>query len=176
MLAVFGALFIILMNMLGGVVFARLVSVQALVRFSEHAVLTNFNGVKYFEFKVFGQWQKEPMVNMTVKAHARVQTTVVISQKSNSNDKRIKVDESERNETTQTRESWIELKMRCPKFPMSTLPVTCLHCIDESSPFHRLEHEKGFEVLEVLVLIGGHDKALGRDTHASFSYGINQVR
>ena len=66
--------------------------------------------------------------------------------------------------------------MRCPKFPMSTLPVTCLHCIDESSPFHRMEHEKGFEVLEVLVLIGGHDMALGRDAHASYSYGINQVR
>jgi hypothetical protein len=38
-----------------------------------------------------------------------------------------------------------------------------------------MEHEKGFEVLEVLVVIGGHDKALGRDTHASYSYGINQV-
>ena len=54
--AFFGSIAVVLVSVFGGIVFSHLVSVKALIQFSEHAVISNYalDGREYFQFKIYG--------------------------------------------------------------------------------------------------------------------------
>lgn len=54
--AFFGSIAVVLISVFGGIVFSHLVSVKALIKFSDKAVISNYalDGRNYFQFKIYG--------------------------------------------------------------------------------------------------------------------------